>query len=59
MKNWRTTISGLLAALLPWAKQVDPKRAGLYDTLATAALGVFAYMAKDYHVSGTGKPGEA
>lgn len=45
--NWKTTLSGLVAALLPWAKQVWPKYALLFDAGGSFAVACLGYFAAD------------
>jgi len=52
MTNLKTTLSGLAAALLPWAKQIWPDLAVLFDAGATFALVLFAYFAVDAKKTG-------
>jgi len=47
MKDWKTTVAGLLAALLPWLKTVFPDLGTILDAAGTLALAIFAYFAKD------------
>ena len=47
MKDWKTTVAGLLAAVLPWMKTIFPDLGTVLDALGTLALAVFAYFAKD------------
>lgn len=49
MKNWKTTLSGILAGLAQFAKTQWPEHATLFDTLTgigLALVGVFAHDAK-------------
>ena len=45
--NWKTTIAGAAAALLPWAKTTFPKWSGVIDGLTSAALLGLGYYAAD------------
>jgi hypothetical protein len=47
MTDWKTTVTGVLAALLPWLKTVVPDLATVLDATGTLALALFAYFAKD------------
>jgi len=47
MTDWKTTVTGLLAALLPWLKTLVPDLATILDAAGALALALFAYFAKD------------
>ncbi len=47
MTDWKTTVTGLLAALLPWLKTLVPDLAPILDAAGSLALALFAYFAKD------------
>jgi phage antirepressor YoqD-like protein len=54
MKNWKTTIGGLLAALGQAGLAVpDPKVQGVSQVLAIAGTVLLGLAAKDYDVSGS------
>lgn len=55
MKNWKTTVAGILSLAMAALKIInDPTSAGEPEVLACITTGVGLVLAKDYNV--TGKP---
>lgn len=53
MVNWRTTLLGALAAILPFVKSIIPAELGtLVDAAQAFALALLGYFAKDKNVTG-------
>ena len=53
MVNWKTTIMGALAAMLPWLKTIVPDEfAVIFDAGQAFALALLGYFAKDKSVTG-------
>lgn len=47
MMNWKTTVAGLLAALLPIAAQMFPQYAPLIAPVGSAAVAALGFFAAD------------
>jgi len=47
MLNYKTTIAGLIAAVLPWLGSVFPDLKVIFDAAGSFALVLLGYFAKD------------
>lgn len=45
--NWKTSVAGLIAAIVPWIGTAFPQYDGIAKAIGSVALAVFAYFAKD------------
>jgi hypothetical protein len=45
--NWKTSIAGLVAAIIPWLKGVFPDFGGILDGVQSLAFALLGYFAKD------------
>lgn len=55
MKNWKTTLLGVLSAVALAIKPSFPDFGGIIDGLSAMFIGLLGYFAKDNDVTGTGK----